>query len=214
MSLFPSFRPKVNARADERRKLNQTGMTDTAIAREIGINKGTIISDILFLSEREGKEISNTKWGRAKWIKAIDAINKEDLPYFNSKDVKPSLRTIFYRLSSKGYINKTEHDYDNLCTHTVQARLGKVDRKGDLLYPELPVDCFTDETRTLLDHYSDRKPVEPEDKDKYINRMIEQLKNAPNFYNGQGTRGGHWYNQPEYVEVWKSLLLLQYSNRS
>jgi hypothetical protein len=70
------------------------------------------------------------------------------------------------------------------------------------LYPELPIDCFADETRELIDHYSARQPIEPEDEDEYIDNAIEELKNTPGYYDGQGTKGGHWYDQPEYVEIW------------
>jgi hypothetical protein len=82
-------------------------------------------------------------------------------------------------------------------THTKEARL----RETDWL-PALPIDCFADETRRLIDRYSNYEPEEVQDPDEYIKNTIKSLTESIKDYDGSGTKGGRWYNQPEYVEVW------------
>lgn len=198
------------------RELNRAGKSNRDIVKELHINKLTVKRDLDFISQQEGIEIKSKydrTYQREKWTKAINAII-DTLPYFTTRGIKPSVRTMFYRLSSEGYIKKTENDYQMLCVHTVQARLGKTDINGEILYPELPIDCFADETRRLMAHYEDDEPTEPgdptepEDPDEYIERVIKELKEAPGDYDPEGEEGepgevgGYWYDQPEYVEVW------------
>ena len=56
-------------------------------------------------------------------------------------------------------------------------------------YPKLPIDCFADETREIIDNFNDTDPTEPSipiDPDEYIERKIADLKNAPKNYTGVG----------------------------
>jgi hypothetical protein len=76
---------------------------------------------------------------RIKWNEVIEAA-KVELDNFNEEGYKPTLRTMFYRLFSKGIIPNTPSAYDRLSKTTSEARV-----EG-----ELEIDCFVDNSSRLL----------------------------------------------------------------
>ena len=116
-------------------------------------------------------------------------------------------------MADRGVISGKDFNY--FINSTVTARLGDRNQDGELVYPKLDIDCFSDTSRKIADHYNDDSPtkIQPpgaiEDPDEYIDSLIDVLKKAPNNYEGRGEPGlngkpgGYWYNQPEYVEVWE-----------
>jgi hypothetical protein len=108
-----------------------------------------------------------------------------------------------------------DDEYNTFDTKATDARIGYVDQNGELLLPELPPDCFSDDSRKTYDNYDAHEPeevIEPgeiPDAAEYIDRHINELKQAPMYYQGRAPRGrdgrigGYWYNEPEYVEVWQ-----------
>jgi hypothetical protein len=204
------------AKRDERRKrvlaLYHSGKSLNAISKELNISKSLVSSDLRFLSKNPENGVSikqKPSKDRQKWYKAIKYIKDELLPYYDSRGIKPSLRTVFYRLESEGLIRKSENDYNTLSKCTVDARLGIENKRGGLKYPRLPIECFADDTREVIRNYDDDSPIDPEppeDPDEYIEDAIRALKDAPDDYSCEGREGqagGHWYDQPEYVEVWE-----------
>ena len=186
-------------------KLNQEGISQNEIARRLHINKRTVRHDLIFLKKQGHAtkifRISNQD-AKEKWNKVIIDIRDEALPYFTAQGIKPSLRTIYYRVRARNLIDNTEKDYNNLGVHTKQARLQDRGKNGLLLYPKLPIDCLSDETRKLVSNYSDYAPTEVQDPDDYIESAIDDLRQSIIDYDGAGSHGGRWYGQPEYVEVW------------
>lgn len=213
--------------SDRRRKvleLNHEGLGPKAIAKELGIPKGTVFGDITYLSkDPENKVIREYVYeDRVNWKRIVRIIRDEYLPYYRSRGIKPTLRTVYYRLIAEGHITKSEAVNDRLSKYTVKARLGE---DG---YPQLPINCFADDTREVIpghggldDEPTDPgDPTEPEDPDEYIDEMIEDLKNAPANWESEGEDGepgevgGHWYNQPEYVAVWEEKAALSSTFKS
>ena len=126
---------------------------------------------------------------------------------------KPSSRTFVYQYQDSKLLRpEDQHTFINV---TVKARLGWTDSNGELLYPKLDLDCFSDDSRKSVEAYDDSEPTastgpdEIEDPDEYIDKRIANLKAAVRYYDGvgkpgeDGQIGGYWYGQPEYVEVWE-----------
>jgi hypothetical protein len=206
-----SSRPKVDTAKQERRakvlKLFKEHKTIREISEQLHLDRGTVSGDIKYSSRQGEVNFSDVQTNvslsrRRNWVNIIQTILDDVIPYFASQGVKPSLRTAYYRLRARGLIGKTIRDYNNLKTHTKEARLKETDKSGRLLYPVLPIGCFADETRKLIDNYSDYKPTEVKDPDEYIDEAIQTLTDEITSYDGSGTKGGRWYGQPEYVEVW------------
>jgi hypothetical protein len=112
----------TEARRKKVLELNQMGKSNGAIARELRCGTKTVRKDLRFF-QQNGDNIIDPGQRRiqSKWYKAIEGVIAA-LPYFTSRGIKPSLRTMFYRLEAQGYINKTEHDYHGLVRHSVSAR--------------------------------------------------------------------------------------------
>jgi hypothetical protein len=121
---------------------------------------------------------------KVQWKKIIDNV-KEELGTFSQQGYKPTLRSIFYRLFTKGLIPNTKSAYGSLVRETVKARLDE----------RLPVDCFSDNSRRVIEDFNE-KYTEP---GVYIEQSLKFLKDIPTSYNDLIPL---WYNQPEYVEVW------------
>jgi len=150
-----------------------------------------------------------------KWYNVVLELQKYFPEYQRTWGSKPSQRTAFYDMQDKHLI--TNRDETQFTKVTVQARLGWVDYDGELIYPKLPMDCFSDEkdhsvTAGEYGYYSPTEPTPPTpipDPDEYIDNEIEQLKKAPLYYNGRGKAGirgrigGYWHGQEEYVELWE-----------
>jgi hypothetical protein len=128
--------------------------------------------------------------------------------------VKPSFRTMAYQLQDLGKLKPKQVPWLN--NLTVQARLGWVGSDGKPLFPYLDINCFPeDDSRETLGDRDDMQGFhgsparDPEDPNEYIDQYIEDLKNAPNNYDGIGSRGtsdspgGRWWRQPEVVEIWE-----------
>jgi hypothetical protein len=60
--------------------------------------------------------------------------------------------------------------------------------------PQLPIDCFIDQTRTISD--IDDEFITPQG---FVDRFVDVLRNAHQYYLDRIPR---WYMQPHYVEVW------------
>lgn len=134
------------------------------------------------------------------WNEVIEEV-KEALEWFERNRIKPTLRTLYYRLVSKNIIPNTKNSYKTLSRKLVEAR-----KKGII-----PFDAFVDKTR-----YSKKpfgmgwKPFNSEDLTKKekkleeklneldLERLIEDefsyLREARNFW--------RWSGQKYYVEVW------------
>lgn len=119
-----------------------------------------------------------------KW-KYIIKIIKKDLKIYNKQGYKPTVRTIFYRLHSKGLIPNTKSSYTSLDKATVEAREDGI----------LPMDCFADNSRHVVGDFNEVY-YEP---NEFIDQHLNYIKNLPKEYANFIPR---WYNQPEYVEVW------------
>jgi hypothetical protein len=97
-----------------------------------------------------------------KW-KYIIKIVKEDLKIYNSQGYKPKVRTIFYRLHSKGLIPNTKSSYTSLDRATVHAREEGI----------LSMDCFADNSRHVVGDFNEVY-CEP---NKIIDLNLNYIKN-------------------------------------
>ena len=118
------------------------------------------------------------------WKNIIENI-KQDLKIFHQQGYKPIVRSIYYRLCSKCLIPNTKSSYSSLVRATVKAREDH----------RLPVDCFTDNTRKVIENFNEIYYTPSE----YIDIVLRHIKNIPNEYLNSIPV---WHNQPEYVEVW------------
>jgi hypothetical protein len=148
-----------------------------------------------------------------KWYKIMKHVPKEIAQYTKLFGFKPSSRTMAYQFQELGLIKRKE--VKSFIETTVTARLGWVDGKGELLYPKLDIDCFSDDSRRSLGFYDNSEPQEPipataaKHPDIFVIEAINDLKQAVIDYNGieylgkRGIPGGYWYGQEEYVEAWE-----------
>lgn len=148
-----------------------------------------------------------------RWYKIVQRLQTEIPAYTKRMSFKPSSRTMFYHFQDLHLVKP--HELKTFVTVTRDARLGWVDADGELYYPKLDIDCFTDDSRKEVGFYDNSHPEEPgkpgpiPDPDRYIDDAIEELKKAVRDYEGVGTsgrwgtKGGRWYGQSEYVEVWE-----------
>jgi hypothetical protein len=125
---------------------------------------------------------------RIDWKSVVDRV-KFELPWFRDRDIKPTLRTLFYRLISLEVIPNTSQAYKQLSSVTVKAR-----KTGKLRW-----DSFSDEGRLVLMDFIEeyRTPQQ------FVQVGIDFLKNASQNYTVP-----RWYKQPHYVEVWIEKLAL------
>ena len=150
-----------------------------------------------------------------KWYNVVLELQRYIPEYERTWRSKPSSRTVYYAMLDKHLI--TNRDANQFIKVTVEARLGWVDSKGNLIYPKLEMDCFSDEkdhsvTAGFYGDYSPTEPTEPgpiPDWKEHIDYYIKMLKDAPQYYSGEGKpgspgeRGGYWYDQKHYVAVWE-----------
>lgn len=123
--------------------------------------------------------------------------------FFKPRGIKPTLRTMFYRLYSLGIIPNTKYSYHRLGKFLVDARKDGI----------IPWDAFSDGAKrevvggikrwdSINDYqYVYRQPhintvPDPIQEAEDMLEYIEKLTKEPSYYLGR------WYNQPEYVEVW------------
>ena len=125
---------------------------------------------------------------RIDWKSVVERV-KFELPWFRDRDIKPTLRTLFYRLISLEVIPNTSQAYKQLGSVTVKAR-----KAGRLRW-----DSFSDEGRLVLTDFIE----EYQSPDQFVQVGIDFLRNAAQNYTIP-----RWYKQPHYVEVWIEKLAL------
>jgi hypothetical protein len=131
------------------------------------------------------------------WRPIIQRV-KEELAKYEKLGIKPTLRTMHYRLFSLGIINNTKADYGRLSRNTTKAREYDIRgiEKEKRYFETLPIDCFADDTRQATRYISEFSKWQPE---KHILELLNQLEDVPIDYE---TRIPRWLNQPHYVEIW------------
>lgn len=122
---------------------------------------------------------------KINWKKLIDKEITNELRSFNEQGYKPTLRSLFYRLFSKGLISNNRSTYTSLSRITAKAR-----SEG-----RLPIDCFEDKSRNILKSYDDTFVT----LDQYLERGLNYIRFAPHNYINSIPK---WHQQPNYVEVW------------
>lgn len=132
--------------------------------------------------------MNNNSSIKINWEEVTERVKSAAL-WFREHGIKPSLRTVFYRLVSLEIIPNTQQAYKTLSRVTVTAR-----KSGKLAW-----DSFSDEGRLILGNYDDRYKT-PE---QYIQLGIDFLKRASTNYTIP-----RWYNQQHYVEIWIEKLAL------
>lgn len=116
-----------------------------------------------------------------KWYRVALRV-KQWLPeYQRIWGTKPSPRTAFYAMQDEHLITRTDDGMFGKVM--VEARLGWVDAEGNLLYPKLDIDCFSDEkdrskSAGYYDNFEPVGPARPPDPDEYINDLIRQVEEA------------------------------------
>jgi hypothetical protein len=101
---------------------------------------------------------------RVKWEDVLKALD-ETLKYFENQNVKPTLRTLFYRLVSQQQIPNTSSYYNQLSSRLVQAR-----KEGRYKW-----DCIEDRVRLTTGELYDWSPSESQvEKIKAI--LIQKLE--------------------------------------
>jgi hypothetical protein len=122
--------------------------------------------------------------------KEVIAACKTELTTFS---FKPTLRTMFYRLFSKGLVPNIKNAYKDLSKHTVRARWRFMEEGDGPL--SLPPDCFSDNSRASIANFNEDYLTPQE----LIDERIDALKNTESDYDQYIHR---WHNQPNYVEIW------------
>jgi hypothetical protein len=151
-----------------------------------------------------------------RWYKIMKRLQEAIPEYVRLHGFKPSSRTMFYQMQDEGLVSKNKKDHTTFVEKTREARLGWVDSDGNLLWPELDMECFSDDdSRKTVGEYDDYSPSDPTDPGPIpdpngcINLFISRVKSAIRYFEGKGEEGdagrigGRWYGQPEYVEVWE-----------
>jgi len=135
---------------------------------------------------------------RVSWNKVLDGVDQA-LVFFQSQGVKPTLRTLFYNLYSRGLIGNTRSQYQTLSKVLVKAR-----QQGRYAW-----DFLEDRTRVVRGNFDDRKfsGDEDEDLEKSLedrlqdldpDKMIDELFDEMMPYLWLG----RWADQGHICEVW------------
>jgi hypothetical protein len=135
----------------------------------------------LILSKIQAIRISQRMTSHGFWPFVIFKVI-EELALYTQKNIRPTLRAMFYRLVSKKIITNTSSMYTQLSKHTARAR--EID--------DLPIDCFYDECPIV--EIDDRYLSPEQTIDYYLNKLAK----LPQYYKGLP----RWYNQPKYAEIW------------
>lgn len=139
-----------------------------------------------------------------EWKPVIEEVKNSLETFFKPRGIKPTLRTMFYRLYSLQMIPNTKSAYGGLIHHLVKARKEGV----------VPFDAFSDGAKRsiiggiskwesiseYLDVYHSPHPDFAPDATEEAEQMLTYIKKQ--CYETPSYRLGRWYNQPEYVEVW------------
>jgi hypothetical protein len=142
---------------------------------------------------------------KINWQKDVMPVIKERLVLWASRQMTPTLRGLFYILVSLNVLENTPNKYDYLSKFTARARENSEKRSeiryrnGDSYVYEfkeeevLPIDCFADNVRQIIDIHDNYETAEEffeRGTDYYVKDISENYK-VP-----------RWYKQPHYVEVW------------
>ena len=199
--------------------LNRIGKTMRQISQIVGIAQTKPYYRNLDELKKDGFIIANNrhkyfeiKRENSRWIPIIARTN-EELDFYKTQGIVPTLRKMLYRLLELGILQKK--DYNGFAEKTAEARRGvKNDYITPTNLPKLPIDCFRDDTRIAIGHTDiDVEPEQPtpaqppQDWKEYIEDAIDTLKKAPKNYDGareegeEGEKCGRWYQQTKYVEI-------------
>jgi hypothetical protein len=97
----------------------------------------------------------------SKWRQGVDNHVVHALGWYRSRGIKPTLRTLFYRLVSLEVIPNTPNSYDKLSQYIVEAR-----KEGRISW-----DAISDNVRYTLGNFNDDY-ISPED---YVDYWIRRL---------------------------------------
>lgn len=134
------------------------------------------------MTVKNPKKIKNINC-RIDWDRVVIDV-KNALSWFTEQGIKPTLRTMFYRLVSLEIIPNTKNSYKSLSKICVNAR-----KKG-----LLPWDAFVDEGRYIVTNDTDCNYQTPEE---IIENVVDYLKSAHKIY-----KVPRWHGQKNYVEIW------------
>jgi hypothetical protein len=132
------------------------------------------------------------------WKAVLDGVDQA-LTFFRSQNVKPTLRTLFYNLYSKGLLPNTKTAYQSLSKHLVEARkqrryewdfLADITRQ---VYGELKDDRFNDD---VLEKFTDllEDKLEDFDLESILTEYFDYTK--PYLYVSK------WADQDQVCEIW------------
>lgn len=124
------------------------------------------------------------------WDAVVEEV-KAALQFFNDRSIKPTLRTMFYRLVALEKLPNTKNSYKGLSHNTVKAR-----KDG-----RLPMNCFADEGRILKGNV----PIF-QTPDSVIHSWLRAVADLPEDYFERFVP--KWLNQNKYVELWIEKLAL------
>ena len=134
-----------------------------------------------------------------KWTEITNTVKNDCLPYFQSQGVKPTLRTIFYWLVSKGLTPNTKSAYKSLSRALVRARQEGV----------FPWDFLEDKVRYCVSNFNDGmlsedevRMVEERAKGKLNEINLEELISGWFDWLVPSPWIGFWANQPVVPEIW------------
>lgn len=118
----------------------------------------------------------------------IENITDSLAEFFEPRGIKPTLRTMFYRLYSLGIIPNTKGSYQKLGKLLVEAR-----KSGKISW-----ESFADGAhREVLGEYEKAEEyLDPIQDAKNWVAWVSHLREKPEY------KIGRWFNQPNYVEVW------------
>src|ERR1044071_4783084 len=125
---------------------------------------------------------------RINWLRDVMPVIKQRLGMWASQQIVPTLRGLFYTLVSLNIIENTSTKYDYLSQFTSRAR--EMSRKrGEIRYRDgkgyihkfleeeiLPIDCFADNVRRIIDIEDDYHSASD-----YINKGLNFYVNPDNY---------------------------------
>jgi len=136
--------------------------------------------------------------GQIKWSDVLNGVDSA-LDFFRGQGVKPTLRTLFYNLYSKGLIPNTKTAYQSLSKQLVKAR-----KEGRYAW-----DFLEDKTRVVLGSLDDWRfndNVVEDTKERLVDKLedldIESMINEFFDYLKPFLNVGYWADQKVVVELW------------
>jgi hypothetical protein len=135
------------------------------------------------------------------WNNLIRVDIREALDFFRQQGIKPTLRTLYYRLVSQNKIPNKITSYKGLSRQFVKAR-----QQG-----WYPMDSIADTARQIHGTFDDYEDIDGdyswqsssmENRQKRFNILDLIEKEALPSSEGWTIRVGHWGGQPEVCQVW------------